>query len=140
MSDTLEAVETAAPSQMASFERDRVHHPWIQETAWVAGVSAAGLGVALLLYQVWRANLHLPMGYSYDMRETTSVVKGLGQNGWWVHNPQLGAPFGQDMRDFPSSGQATQLGVLRAITAVLPVTSTAPPVASMVTLLAVPRA
>jgi phosphoglycerol transferase len=119
MTDTLEAVETAAPSQMAPFETDRAHHPWIRETAWVAGVSTAGLGVALLVYRVWSANLHLPLGYSYDMTETTSIVKGLGQNGWWLHNPQLGAPFGQDLRDFPSGGQTTQLVVLRAITAVV---------------------
>ena len=92
--------------------------PW-HEAFWVAGVSVVGVGVALALYQVWNANLHLPLGVTFDMRLTTAGVKGLGQRGWWDRNPLLGAPFGQDMRDFPSSGETSQRLVIRALGAVV---------------------
>ena len=91
----------------------------LHEALWVAGVSTVSVGIALVLYQVWRANLHLPLGVSYDMRLTTAGVKGLGQRGWWDKNPLLGAPFGQDMRDFPSSGETSQRLVIRALGSVV---------------------
>lgn len=91
-------------------------HVWIPEVAWASAVSVLSVGVALLVYRVWNANLHLSLGYSYDSRLVAMTVKGLRENGWWIHNPRLGAPFGQDMRDFPFSGQTTQLAVLRVMT------------------------
>jgi phosphoglycerol transferase len=97
----------------------RIHRRWRRDAYWVVGVSSLSVGVALLLYQVWNANLHLPLGHNFDMRVNTAMVKGLGQNGWWVHNPRLGAPFGQDMSDFPASGRTSELVVLRAIRAVV---------------------
>ncbi|MDP9332295.1 MAG: hypothetical protein M3Q30_03130 [Actinomycetota bacterium] len=85
---------------------------------WLVGVSLVSLAIGLLLYQVWDANLHLPLGKSYDMRAVTTSLKGLS-HGWWNRNPRLGAPFGQDLRDFPSSGESSQQAVLRLIVGVV---------------------
>jgi phosphoglycerol transferase len=99
--------------------RRRRRRAQLREGYWLIGVSAVSFAIALLVYQVWRANLHLPLGRSYDMRGVTAAIKGMRQHGWWYKNSNLGAPFGQDMRDFPSSGETTQMLALRLIVGVV---------------------
>jgi phosphoglycerol transferase len=108
----------AVQSDVAQSESRSVRRRRFREAYWTAGVSAVSFGIALLLYQVWNANLHLPLGVGPDTRLVTAGVKGLGQRGWWDRNPLLGAPFGEDMRDFPASGETSQRAVLRVIGAV----------------------
>jgi hypothetical protein len=96
----------------------RGRHRPSPDTYWLVGVSLISFAIGLLLYQVWNANLHLPLGSSYDMRAVTTSIKGWS-HGWWYRNPRLGAPFGQDLRDFPSSGESSQQAALRLIVGVV---------------------
>lgn len=53
---------------------------------------------------LWDADLHNPLQPpSSDGLVFDSLVKGIIENGWYLHNPHLGAPGIQDMGDFPFS-------------------------------------
>jgi phosphoglycerol transferase len=64
---------------------------------------AVGLCLLLLIYvlRLWRADLHIPFQYYGDAIWNLAWVKGLLDNGWYLHNDCLGAPGGMDMHDFP---------------------------------------
>jgi phosphoglycerol transferase len=42
-------------------------------------------------------------------------VKGMIDHGWYLHNPQVGAPWGLDMQDFPLA-ENLQFGVMKLLT------------------------
>tara|TARA_B110001454_G_scaffold219057_1_gene249618 strand:- start:56487 stop:58613 length:2127 start_codon:yes stop_codon:yes gene_type:complete len=46
---------------------------------------------------IWR----YPLGYGEDGALTLAIIKGIIQNGWYLENPYLGAPFNQLNFDFP---------------------------------------
>lgn len=58
--------------------------------------------------QLWKADLSIPFQYSDDsMRRDfilgQSWIKATLQSGWYLQNDFLGAPFGQDLNDFPTA-------------------------------------
>lgn len=62
-------------------------------------------GVLSTLIAAWVLNfsgtsLSKPWVYSWDGFLYESIVKATLENGWFLHNPDLGAPFGQDNHDF----------------------------------------
>lgn len=67
--------------------------------------STAGLltGLAAVLgLELWRADLSVPLLYEgSDGMTNLALVKGLAEHGWFLVNPSLGAPFGQQLYDFP---------------------------------------
>jgi phosphoglycerol transferase len=83
---------------------------------WFA-VSAAALSLlaAVLVLRLWEANLRVPMAYggvsnAYpggDANAYGAVVKGIVDHGWYLENAQLGAPFGQQLYDYPIDSTAT---------------------------------
>lgn len=46
----------------------------------------------------------MPLTYSTDALAYDGLVKGTIDHGWYLSNPDLGAPFGMDNRDFPVAG------------------------------------
>ena len=44
-----------------------------------------------------------PLAYSDDGLVSAMYVKAVVDNGWYLHNPRLGAPEGLDLSDFPMS-------------------------------------
>lgn len=69
---------------------------------------AALLGLASLLYAAWvfhydQVSTRIPTAYSGDGLYYAALIKGVIENGWYLHNPLLGAPFGLDMGPFPMS-------------------------------------
>lgn len=54
-----------------------------------------------LLTRPWRTDLRVPFCYSWDGILTCTLIKGIHDNGWFLHNPYLGAPGGRDLHDFP---------------------------------------
>ena len=64
---------------------------------------AAALSGLLLVFalRLWQADLGVPMHYGWDTLTNLAWVKGVAENGWFLFNPSLGAPFELDMRDFP---------------------------------------
>jgi phosphoglycerol transferase len=64
---------------------------------------AAALCVALLtcVYQLWKTDLTVPLEYCNDALLAEMFVQTVTENGWYLHNDRIGAPFGLDMHDFP---------------------------------------
>src|SRR5262245_54453870 len=51
--------------------------------------------------RLWRLDLCVPLAYSHDGLVSAMYVKAVVDNGWYLHNPHLGAPAGLDLADFP---------------------------------------
>jgi phosphoglycerol transferase len=47
------------------------------------------------------ADLHVPLCYTWDSVLCQTWIKGVLEHGWYLENGDLGAPFGQQMYDFP---------------------------------------
>jgi hypothetical protein len=73
---------------------------------------AASVSAASVL-ELWRGNLHTPYAYSSDALFVDAVTKNLA-HGWYYTNPDLGAPFGQQLYDFPI-GNALNMAVLKLL-------------------------
>jgi phosphoglycerol transferase len=75
--------------------------------------------------QLWRADVRVPITYNYGpsprggLRQTNGndltfecmLAKEIVDNGWPLHNPRLGAPGEQDLRDFPLPDLVTFLSM-----------------------------
>jgi phosphoglycerol transferase len=73
------------------------------------------LGILTLLLQLWRADLRVPFTYDGDALLSGLLVKGIGENGWYLKNPHLGAPAGLAFYDYPM-GDVLHFGTLRVLT------------------------
>jgi phosphoglycerol transferase len=73
---------------------------------WKAALAYAGavaVSVALMAaaLKLERADLHVPLCYTWDSVLCQTWIKGVLEHGWYLENPDLGAPVGQQMYDFP---------------------------------------
>lgn len=68
--------------------------------AYFAAVFACAV-ILVYTMELWRVDLHVPLAYGRDALCTHLWAKGIIENGWYLSNPALGAPFGQEMHDFP---------------------------------------
>src|SRR5262245_20312179 len=57
--------------------------------------------LVVLTHELWRADLHVPLSYNGDGLLFQTLVKGVVDNGWYLHNDYLGMPAGMDLHDFP---------------------------------------
>jgi phosphoglycerol transferase len=66
-------------------------------------VALLALGCAAWALQLWRADLSVPLRYAAvdDTKFYLALVKGIIGHGWFQTNSSLGAPFGQQLYDFP---------------------------------------
>jgi hypothetical protein len=79
---------TAAP-------RPRLELAWVLATALVATV------VAIVDLKLWKMHARVPIfDVSGDGAYYLATVKDVVEHGWFWHNPDLGAPFGQANFDF----------------------------------------
>jgi phosphoglycerol transferase len=114
---------TAAPAQRPGVARDTptVFPVGRARTALEAALAAVlAWAYAAISYRLWDARFSVPIEDGPDGRGAAATVKGVLENGWWLHNPDLGAPFGQNMHDFPVSGESLQFAVIKALGWVLP--------------------
>jgi hypothetical protein len=65
-------------------------------TAGLAGF----LGCVVL--KIWRAHLDVPFAYVWDANQFGMYIKEILDHGWYYRNPNLGAPFGQQLYDYPN--------------------------------------
>ncbi len=96
------------PGAFASVAADRFG-------VWIAALLAlAGAAWAL---QLWRADLGVPFHYSSysDVTFYVSLVKGIIDHGWLFTNHSLGAPFGQQLYDFPQSADNLNLLAIKVL-------------------------
>jgi phosphoglycerol transferase len=67
--------------------------------------------------QLWHANLRVPFGYIGDSLLFGAAVKCGQDHGWYLNNPDLGAPGGSQMFDLPMADNLHFL-ILKGMTAV----------------------
>ena len=71
---------------------------------------AIALLYAAILYRVWDISWNIPIYEDRsDARQGVALFKGIDENGWWLHNPSLNWPFGQNYHDFPLGGETLQM-------------------------------
>src|SRR5262245_29335120 len=63
--------------------------------------AAASLVAAFVLLKLWAADLRVPFDYHGDSNSFGMLVKSIIDHGWYLSNPDLGAPAGLQMHDFP---------------------------------------
>lgn len=56
-----------------------------------------------LVIKLWQADLAVPFVYGADAVFSSTLIKGIIDNGWILQNSFLGAPFAASMYDFPTS-------------------------------------
>jgi phosphoglycerol transferase len=102
----------------------RAHDSWrlrIQRRVFrldvgLGAVVAIGTVVATVpLLRLWRADLHVPFVYEGDGLLIQALVKEV-IHGWYFTNPALGAPFGQELYDYPFvNANTVAILILKAI-------------------------
>jgi hypothetical protein len=87
----------------------------------LGGFSAAfgSLGVAVVALRVWRGRLDVPFQIRGDAGFYLMLVKDVLDHGWHWTNPSLGAPFGQQLYDFPQGADNLNLLIIKALGAVV---------------------
>jgi phosphoglycerol transferase len=84
-------------------------------------VAVAALGYAAVLYHVWDARWDVPLYEEHsDARGVGAFIRTIAETGWWVHTDRLGAPFGQNLHDFPANGEFSQIVAIRILAELLP--------------------
>lgn len=83
---------------------------------WLA-ITLAVTGVALMIVlQLWRADPYVPSNQGLDNEFSLMLIKNLLQGGWIHQTQALGAPFGQELYDFPVvSADVLHLLMIKAI-------------------------
>src|SRR5271154_147533 len=80
---------------------------------------AAGLSVlfAVWVLRLWRGDLGVPLRYTPvdDTKFYLMLVKGIVDHGSYASNPSLGAPFGQQLIDYPQGADSLNLLLIRLL-------------------------
>lgn len=68
-----------------------------------AHLTAIALSSVILIsvLDLWNADLRIPLSYGGDSLLCGSLIKGIIDNGWYLHNVYVGAPDGQYLYDYP---------------------------------------
>jgi phosphoglycerol transferase len=88
--------------------------PVLRTLAAYGGAALLCLGLLAFVMKLWNAGLSVPFEYHDDTLFTLAAVKGTIDNGWYLQNPLLGAPYGQDLHDFPVA-ESLHFGILKAL-------------------------
>ncbi|HMF44444.1 MAG TPA: hypothetical protein VKQ32_27410 [Polyangia bacterium] len=80
------------------------------------GAALAACVEAVLAMRLWRADLRVPFSYRGDSVFFSMMVKSVVDNGWYLTNPQLGAPGVLALHDFPQA-DAIHLLIIKALSA-----------------------
>ncbi len=71
------------------------------ELAWALGTMALTSLSLIPLMRLWRADLRVPFTYTTDTLLYLMTIKSVLKHGWFLENPDLGAPSGQELYDYP---------------------------------------
>lgn len=89
---------------LANLSADRIPPP--TGAGWRA---LAGYGIALtaclavlaVALPPWKGDFRVPYVYHGDALYLIAAIKGIVEHGWYLVNPRLGAPFAQEIYDYP---------------------------------------
>src|SRR5436305_2113807 len=76
---------------------------WLKALAAYGGAALLALVLVVWSLRLWKADLTVPFCYGGDGLWMQTWVKAVIEEGWYLHNSHLAAPFGMDMHDFPLS-------------------------------------
>jgi phosphoglycerol transferase len=89
---------------------------WRGELLPAAAAGLAALVLAAVALRLWDADLGVPLTGGGDALFFQMLVKGALEHGWTLANPSLGAPFGQELHDFPVAGaDAVAIALVRLL-------------------------
>ncbi|MEK6277277.1 MAG: hypothetical protein AABM29_04605 [Actinomycetota bacterium] len=82
---------------------------WERRADLLTAVAVAGIALlaAFFVMRLWRMDFDVPFVYSSDGTQFLALFKGVDEHGWYLTNPDLGAPFGQENYDFPVTSDDT---------------------------------
>ncbi len=90
--------------------------PGARRLALEAGaVGAVALAWAAWLLRIWRMPKRIPYDTRSDATLISAMVKTIHERGWYLSQPRLGAPFGQQFYDFPHGGETFQLVAMKVL-------------------------
>jgi phosphoglycerol transferase len=73
------------------------------ELLWILATALVATLVAIVDLKLWKMDPHVPIfDISGDGTYYMATIKDVVEHGWFWHNPDLGAPFGQANYDFPA--------------------------------------
>ncbi len=80
-------------------------------------VACVSLLCAVWVLRLWRADLAVPLRYAPvdDTKFYLMLVKGIAEHGSYLSNSSLGAPFGQQLSDYPQGADNLNLLVVRGL-------------------------
>ena len=104
----------AAPASRSVSGSRRGPLALVGECALVAVLTVACAAWALRL---WHGDLSVPLRYSPvdDTKFYLMLVKGIIDHGWYLTNSTLGAPFGQQLFDYPQGADNFSLLLIRGL-------------------------
>src|SRR4051812_10467728 len=84
--------------------------------AWADAIVAAlsCLALAAYVYGITPSNLDVPLISAGDGGSAQFIMKTVLDHGWYTQNPDVGAPFGATMYDYPIP-EPTHLLLIRAL-------------------------
>jgi phosphoglycerol transferase len=90
---------------------------WLGELLWVLGTALTATLVTIIDLKLWDASMSVPISGAFnDATFFLSAVKGVVEHGWFWHNPDLAAPFGQTNFDFAADfGDSGHYAVIRVL-------------------------
>jgi hypothetical protein len=90
----------------------RARHPDLGPALLAAALSFL---LAAWVLKLWNASLGVPFAPGGDGYFVLMQVKGLLNHGWILSNPDLGAPFGQDLHDFAANRELLHVLTVKAL-------------------------
>jgi hypothetical protein len=90
---------------------------WLtRELAPALAAAALASLAGFLVLQLWKAHLQAPFVIGGDSTFPLLVIKDIMTHGWDLTNPNLGAPFGQELYDYPAtSGDSLYLVMIKVL-------------------------
>ena len=85
--------------------------------AFLCGQFLVGV-FAVLILRMWRWRPGVPSSYIGDALQAMATIKNVSITGWYTSSEFLGAPYGQDLHDYPAVGDFLHLLIVRSLTMV----------------------
>jgi hypothetical protein len=80
------------------------------------GAAALAGAISVWVMQLWKADLRVPLITFGDATAALASIKDMFLHGWYLTNPNLAAPFGQQFYDYPAySGDSLYLLMIKAL-------------------------
>jgi hypothetical protein len=121
-SEPANELRSPAPAPVGSSPGASVGRTVGRELGYAAIAGLLALAVALWSLRIWNADLGVPFRYGVvdDTKFYLMLIKGILDHGWFLTNHSLGAPFGQQLYDYPQGADDLNLFMVKVIGLVTP--------------------